>query len=267
MFNPDKFSAAAKHYAPWSVSKIDTAAQCGLRFIWKYVKKVPEAQGRIDPKQRVGTAAHLALELVLQGTDLLTAFKKAAVDTKLTTKEIEDLMMFQSNIRGFLERIEKFKANNAVEKQVVEHKFGLDIFGKPTTFFDKRVFFRGVWDLGFNLVKKDVILIDHKTGQPSADGKLDKYSKQLNTYAIAGRALFPDMKGAQTAIHYVSTGELLWGDYVTAEEINEKLLDWFVEYLNGCVSNLEEKPTKGWYCDFCGYSGVCPAMKKGTNAA
>ena len=251
------FSDNAKRFKPWSISKLDCAKQCGRRFFLLHVDKVKEDKGRIDSKQRIGTAAHKVLELIVDGRALLDACKVAAVDTKLTSKEIEDLMIYQGNFRQFLERLESFKINKQVTDQFVEHKFGLTIDFRPTKFFGNDVFFRGVWDLGLYLASKNVVIIDHKTSTP--EDSIEKYNNQLNVYAISGRAVFPTIEGAQSAIHYVQNNSIVWGDYIPAKEIDERLNAWLIEYVNSCVEKLDRTATPGWYCDFCGYSELCPA--------
>jgi hypothetical protein len=256
--NPSSFDPRVLKHAAWSISKADLARQCGLKFQWKYVEKRQEAVST-RPEGRIGSAAHKTMELVLKGKDLQQSFTVAAVDNKLTTKEVDDLLTFSGSITEFLKRIEKFKAKSPAQDTLVEHSFGLTIDLKPSTFFGKDVFFRGIYDFGLRLENRDLIIVDHKSGAPSED--ISKYTNQLNSYALAGRRLFPEINGVQSAIHYLQDGSLVWGTYISTGEIDEKLSDWLVNYLNECVAGLDGQARPGWYCGYCGYANQCPAQK------
>lgn len=254
------FSELALKYAPWAISKADMAKQCGLRFYWKYVEKKKEPESERS-EGRIGTAVHKVIELVLKGEKMERAFRVAAVDSKLTTNEIDDLFTFQGTITSFLERIAKFKIQRDAKQEFVEHKFGITIDLKPSTFFGKDVFFRGAWDLAYMLGNRDLVMLDHKSGTPADN--MDRYTNQLNSYALAGRVLVPEIKGAVSAIHYVQDGSIKWGTYISVEQIDEKLINWFVTYLNDCVANLEKIEAQvGWQCGFCGYASKCEAYQK-----
>lgn len=254
------FSELVLKHAPWSISKADIAKQCGLRFHWKYVEKKKEPESERS-EGRIGAAIHKVIELVLKGEKMERAFRVAAVDNKLTTNEVDDLYTFQGTITSFLERIAKFKVQKDAKTEFVEHKFGITVNLKASTFFGKDVFFRGAWDLAYLLGNRDLVVLDHKSGQPADN--MDRYTNQLNSYAIAGRVLVPEMKGAVSAIHYVKDGTIKWGSYIKGEEIDTKLIDWFVNYLNDSVANLDKKEAQvGWQCGFCGYASKCEAYQK-----
>lgn len=253
-FNVMTFSKFIEQYGPWSLSKLEVARNCGHRFWLKYVEKKKE-QVAIRPEGRVGAAAHKAIELVLKGEIPKRAFTVAAVDNKLTTNEIDDLMTFQETIDGFLKRIDKFKSTRPVNKQFVEFQFGLSKDLKQTTFFAKDVFIRGVWDYGLHLQSDDLILIDHKSGQPSTE--IDKHKDQLNFYSLAGRIMYPTIRGVQSALHYLRNGSIVWGKYTSVKEIDKELVQWFIDYLNSTGAGFVKEPRPGWYCNYCGYPS-CP---------
>ena len=241
-------------YGPWSLSKADLATQCGLKFHLKYIEKKKEPEV-VRPESRVGSAAHKVLELTLQGKDLASSFITATRENKLTTNEAEDLMLFEGNIKEFLERIKKFQTKNPIDKQMVETKFGITLDLRPTTFFGKDVFFRGVFDYAMKLQDKNLIIIDHKTGRPSDD--ISKHDNQLKSYGLVGMVLFPEINGVQSAIHYVKDGSIKWNTLATVQEINDDYISWFVTYLNSSVSTLTREAKVGWQCNYCGYSGQC----------
>lgn len=255
------FSDLVKEHAPWSLSKADVAKNCGLRFHYKYVEKIKEPEPDRS-EGRVGKAAHRVLELMLRGKSLQHAFSLASTDpkSKLTPEEKEALAGFNGNIEDFLRRIAKFKETQGpVKKEFVEHKFGLTMDLKPTAFFADNVFFRGVWDFGLYLDNRNLVILDHKTGKPS--DSLEYHQDQLNMYAVAGKVLLPSMAGVQSALHYLRNGKIVWGTYITAQEIDEKLISWLVEHLNSSVEYLSREANPGSQCGFCGFAPKCKAYQ------
>lgn len=252
------YSDNSKNHGPWSISKLDVAKNCALRFKYKYIDKEREPEVS-DGRGRVGKAAHLALELTLKGQDLSRAMKKAAIDEKLTTTEADDLLAYKANVIDFLDRYAKYKEKHQATGQFVEKRFGLTEDFKPAAFFGKDVFFRGVIDLGVLLPDEVMIIIDHKSGQRYS---VNKYASQLKSYAIAGIAMNPKTTGVQTALHWVKDKAIDWAKFTSREEIENKLKPWLVEYINNCTETIvvdAPQPNKGPWCTFCGYKAKCPS--------
>lgn len=253
-----KFTNKAKKYGPWSSSKLDVANNCALRFYWKFIDRRKEAKIE-DSRGRIGIAVHQALELVTKGQDLKRALRKSAIDSKLTTLEADDLLMYRPNIEAFVERIGKYKERNPVREQLIEFKFGLDEKLNPTDFWNNDGIFRGVFDFGLDLEANAVVVIDHKTGEESET--LEKYIGQLDTYAVAATRLKPHIDGVQTAVHYVKTGKIDWNSFTSTDTITKQTVPWLVEKINAGADKVTEsspEPTTGWWCSFCGYKTNCP---------
>lgn len=254
-----EFSELALKYAPWSLSKAQTALTCPYRFDLKYIHK---RKGMVPPKdsaRKVGIAAHAALEMVLGGKDLKEAMIKAAVDENLTSTETEDLRSLGHNIKNFIERLGTFKKKKGVNEQHVEKKFGLTRGMRPTKFFGKSVFFRGVWDLCLiseDSSKKYLIVIDHKSGRTK---DLSYYTDQLKLYSLAGIHLFPDIAGVQSAIHFIPDENIVWSTYNTAAIIRKLYYPWYIDLLNKAAAGVPSKRAqKCWLCPFCEFHGECP---------
>jgi CRISPR/Cas system-associated exonuclease Cas4 (RecB family) len=250
------FNKKALTHGPWSISKLSVAQQCNYRFDLQYVKKIKQHR-IVDPRGRIGNAAHKALELYIKGRDLSTSMKRAAIDERLTMTEADDLLAYRPSISAFMERFAKFKKGNPHSEELVEYKFGLTRDFTPVKFFDKDVFLRGVWDLALHLTTPAFIIIDHKSGERAP---IDKYQIQLKTYAVSAHALRPDTEGVQTAIHFIKTQDIDWSDFIPTDTIKRDLIPWLIDYINSCADNVTDIPTpeKGWYCGFCGYKNICP---------
>lgn len=247
-------------YAPWAASKIDVAEQCTQRFHYKFVENIKEP-GVIDSRGRIGSAAHKALELILNGSDEKLAFKKAAIDNKLTTPEVDDFIAYRGKVAEFIKRIESYEKRNPTEERLVEYKFGFTPDFQPTSFWDKKGLLRGVFDLGLHLKADALIILDHKSGE---EKDIREYAKQLDIYAVAATIIRPTIKGTQAAIHYVKTGKISWSDYIDKAYIEENLRPWLINRLNEATAKVAAGPVpvEGWWCSFCGFKNRCPAWNK-----
>lgn len=256
------FNEEAVRFAVWSMSKANAAFDCPFRFQLKYVKK-RKGHPPSSAAGRIGIAAHSAVERYLKGMDLKEAMRRSMIDQKLTTPETQDLLAFAHSIREFKGRIDRFSREENVTDMHIEKKFGLTRDMRPTKFFGKQVFFRGVWDLCLRAHEKYVVIIDHKSGAvktgDNGEPALDSYEDQLNLYAIAAVNVFPDVAGVQSALHYMQSGEIVWDDMRSADTIRETLYPWFYNYINRAAKEaLSPAARRGWYCNFCEYTDLCP---------
>lgn len=247
---------------PWSISKAGVIQKCSLQFDYKYgAQKRPEVVTYYD--SRIGTAVHKALEFALDGTNVKKAFTFAQDQSELTTDETEKLWSYYDQVDRFVKKMERFKARHGVKPQNVflEHKIGVTTDFKFTQFFDKKSLFRGVIDFGLLTANNDMVIIDHKSGKQK---DMKEYADQCKAYCILALALFPELKGVQTAINFIQTDKLEWNPRVTAEEIRTGYQPWLVNHLVNSCTNLLAPPVakKGWYCDWCGYKPICPEFAK-----
>jgi len=260
------FSPESYKFAPWSMSKALTAHRCPHQFRLEYIEK---EKGKEPPKQsanRIGLAAHDALEKVLTGqNDLREALRRAALKEKLTMVEMDELFALAHNISEFLRKLEAFKIKHKVTDQMVEMRFGLTDKLEPASYWEKKdgkdvekkPFFRGVWDLVMRANGKYLIVIDHKSG---AVKDLHAYEEQLRMYSIAGLHVLPGIVGVQTALNYIQNEEgVTWDVMNSAEKIMGELVPWFVEFVDKAAREaVSDIPRKGWWCSFCEFAQTCP---------
>ncbi len=266
---PIEFSDLTLTHAPWSMSKAGLAENCSLAFDLKYVEKV---RGKTPPRSSagsIGRAVHQVLEVLLRGTPvskMKDEIFRAVVDEKLTTPEIEEVMGFSHNIKSFITRLNTYKTKHTIDDGAIyiEKKFCFTQDFLPATFFDKKAFFRGVWDVVM-LVDKQAIIIDHKSGQMGNPEKvLERYDKQRRFYAIAALHCFPGVEAVHTAFHYVQSEEIIWAEEADlAKRIRDEYIPWYIDYLNQCSAQITfKKPCKGWHCSFCNFTHMCPLAKQ-----
>jgi len=242
------------------MSKAALARNCPLAFNLKYVDKVKAKVKASSAAGRIGTAVHQVLENYLKGTDIREAIRKAFIDNKLTTNEMDEVAGFAHNIIAFKKRLETFKTKHRIVEVDVEVRFGFDQDLRPTKFFDDHVFMRGVWDLAMR-AGNHAIIIDHKSGaKPSTDKDVfDKHGDQMRIYSIAALNRFPGIVGVQSAFHYVGAEDIVFGQMVSSETIRNQFVPWYIDHLNSCAEHIPSRAARtGWFCSFCEYVPMCP---------
>jgi hypothetical protein len=179
-----------------------------------------------------GNRVHKALELAVKG------------DARLP-KEFE-------HYQNIVTRIQ-----NAPGRKFTEHKFGITSSFKPTTFFAKDVWFRGVIDLNI-LGQKKAITLDYKTGKPKTDGD------QLKLFAVTTFAHHPYLEAVKTGYLWLANDKLdkdeftredvpvIWQEFIPRVRRMELALEedkWPPRPSGLC---REWCPVGRKHCEFCG---------------
>jgi len=250
--------------APWSISKANMAHECTYRFHMRYTKR---AKGRRieNSAGRIGTAVHDILDRMLQGTEFKRAFVNASIQ-KLTRKEILELKTHEEGIKRFIERFADWRDKMGKPEVYPEVQMAITEELGETGYWDKDAYFRGVLDISTVVTRGDqkyAVIIDHKTGMPS---DIEKYKPQLDSYVAMASVVYPDIVGAQAAIHWVRAQEaadeevIAWGPMYKRPVIEKLILPQFLEHLQSAEARAQERPTptEGWYCEFCEYQDSCP---------
>lgn len=149
---------------PWSYSSLTAYETCPRRFyLTKVTKQVTEPQTEATMH---GNEVHKALELATKGERQLP--EKYA--------QYHPIVMRLRDRPG---------------KKLIEYKFGLTRTFKPTEFFGKDVWVRGVFDYGC-LQETTGVILDHKTGKPKTD------ADQLRLFAGVALSAFPYLESVKT---------------------------------------------------------------------
>lgn len=165
--------------APWSFSKIKSFEQCPKQF---YHEKILKEYPFVPTQATIyGNAFHKAAELYIKdGTALPDEFQFA--------QEFLDKLADKRGVK-FCER-----------------KMGITEDLKACSFYDKRVWFRGIADLLIVDVLGDVAwIVDYKTSKSS------KYADkgQLELMALAAFAHFPEIKKVRAGLVFVLVNDLV----------------------------------------------------------
>lgn len=153
-----------KGILPWSYSSLTAFETCPRRFkLTRITKEVVEAQTEATLH---GNEVHKAIENHLNGEQYLP-----------------------EKYKEYLPLVDRVKA--APGKRLVEFKFALTQSFKPTTFFAKDAWCRGVIDVGV-LGEKTGVILDWKTGKPKDD------HDQLKLFAGVTLASYPYLESVKT---------------------------------------------------------------------
>lgn len=159
---------------PWSYSSLSAYETCPRRFyLTRICKQVSEKQ---TDATRHGNEVHQALEKYVGG--------EAPLPQKYDA------------YRPIADRLKA-----APGKKLLEYKFGLTQALKPTTFFGKDVWVRGVLDVC--IVRDDTaVVLDYKTGSRKVD------ADQLRLFAGSALALWPFIKRVKTGYIWLKSDQL-----------------------------------------------------------
>ena len=165
---------AAPNVLLWSYSSLSAFETCPKRYhLTKILKQVVEPQ---TAQTMWGNEVHRALENAVGGVEPLPVRFKA----------------YQPIVSKIIK---------APGQKFTEGKFGLTAGFKPTSFFAKDVWFRGVIDLQI-VQPKVATAVDWKTGKVKTDGD------QMKLFAAATFAQHPYLEQVKTAYVWLAHGKV-----------------------------------------------------------
>lgn len=216
---------------PWSYSTLTAFEQCPRRYyLTKVAKQVTEPQTEATLE---GNRAHKAFEYAVAGTqDLPTVYKH------------------------YQPIVDRLRATPG--QKIPEQKWALTASLKPTTFFAKDAWARGVIDLTILRGHGHANLIDYKTGKVKED------TNQLELFAAVAFALYPAVQTVDTAYLWVNKNKvtpqrvvrddapIIWQGFVGRVKRMEHALttDDFPPRPSGLCK--EWCPVGKALCEFCG---------------
>lgn len=241
---------------PWSPSKADMAARCGLAFKYRYIDKVSGHPKGAPAK--IGVVLHRAQELIFDGCNAREAIAQALIDVneELTHADLEKVRTFAKALVSFKEKVDKFTERYPAKEIFLERKWAVKPDFTPCDFFDNEGMIRGIVDMGILLENGYLVIIDHKSGRLRP---MSYYGTQLDVYSVMAHAYFPEVKGIQCALNFMASERIEWGSLKPQKFIVEVLRPWLVKYLNDRAESVAAFPAKlGSHCRWCDYRDICP---------
>jgi RecB family exonuclease len=241
-------------HAPWSASKIGTALRCPRLFHYRYIEKLAEPE--VMPEARIGKAVHAALEEALAGAALPAAVEagRALLADPLEQGRFDHL---SGGIAPFLGRIEQFRRQRRVSRELVEFSLAVRENFSSTQFYAGDAFYRGVFDVGFLYDDGSLAVVDHKTGARTPNLAI---TDQLEGYAVLAAAGFRSVRRVWLGVHWVADAEVDWARPLSTAEIQSDLVPRVLANIEAAALAVDDGPRSnpGVWCERCSYRSVCP---------
>jgi len=220
-------------FAPYSFSRLGTHSQCGRRFKYQYIDKIP--QGYVDRTALLkGGAVHSILEkypepsthkLAPQYQHIADAFIRSRLGEKYLTAE-----------------------------STRELSFGLTQDFEPCGYSDPDAMFRGSIDF-VAPIEQTLHLIDWKTGKYK-DLKWQSFD-QLMFYAIYFFQRYPNIN--KIKISYVYVEHEAENDIELFREYLDSYKAQLLNLINAAESDTAFRKCPSKLCEWCPYQEVCAA--------
>jgi CRISPR/Cas system-associated exonuclease Cas4 (RecB family) len=247
-----------RKFAPWSVSKINVAAQCPYRFYLQYTEKkkmgLPTTSAAL-----VGRAIHTLMENNTKGFKPEVAKRLAIEMHNLTTNEIETVEGFLPAIAKFNSRMAAYQTRMSLGKLQPEQLWAIDFAGKPAKYWGKNVFLRGAVDLHATFLKRPyAFVLDHKTGKWK---ELNEYKWQFAAYKLLLRTHKPEVIKIQIGVNHLFTETIDMKQGLDDVRDVATMFSAFMKYVNEQTRAAYNHniTRRGPLCDWCDYKTICPA--------
>jgi RecB family exonuclease len=151
-----------------------------------------------------------------------------------------------------LEQLKAFHASTlANPPDVLEQEKGFELS------LDNNVILIGRMDQVNRLSRRDVEIVDYKTGNPRKDAEARK-GLQLSIYALGAKEIF-EWNPARLVFHYLQDNSTL----VTARDAKQLAeAESIVQETAADIRAREFTPRPGFACRSCAYQPICPAHEE-----
>lgn len=209
----------AKMFTAWSYSRCSVHDECPARAKYQFLDKIP--QGEKSPAmERGGVIDKEATEF------LERRVKKLPASLKLFSREFAALL--------------RAKAKAQVQ-------WALTAAWQPTDWFGPQAWCRVVLDAHHKVGQAALKVVDFKTGKIYESNR-----EQLELYALAGLANYPEVDEVETQLWYLDQGEIVQKSYLRSQL--PALQKRWREKVIPILSDRRFVPRPGDYCRWCPYS-------------
>lgn len=241
---------------PLSFSKLDCFARCGVRFQFKYGRKLPDPNG---PAADVGQAWHGIADEASREADELEISRllerKAVLLEDPVASDLRDVVHRYLDRCGGLPRI-------PADAQRIEHEAELAIRsdGSECDYWAADALFRGRLDQSWTESDGTIAVVrDWKTSRT-----IGPVGSQLKLYGLLLAAKHPTVEQVVAELHFVRFAAVR-KDVFDADELRLTLPD-ALQHAAATIEDAMAHPKKlsakvSRDCFFCPYRLQCPAMK------
>jgi DNA helicase-2/ATP-dependent DNA helicase PcrA len=234
-------------------SAVDSYRKCPQKYLFAYLWSLQE-----------GAKATLTFGRVMHATirRVMAELKKG---NRLPFEEVQRLFETEWSVSGFEDEYQEGEyKKDGLEQLRVFHQTMLEqmpeILELEKTFalpVENNVVLKGRIDQINSLGRKDVEIIDYKTGKPKKDSEVRR-DLQLSIYAIAAKEIF-ELNPARLVFHYLQDN--------SRQEIarTSKQLDEALKIVQEVAADIRTRsfPAKeGFICRSCAYRPICPVHEE-----
>ncbi len=236
-----------------SASAIDSYRGCPQRYLFARLWSIPEGPGAA---MSFGSVMHTTIKRFvgeLRKGRLLPFEDVAAIfEQEWTSAGFEDAYQEAEYKKDGLEQLRAFHAGMATARPNVreqEKAFELPL--------ENNVVITGRMDQINSLGKRDVEVVDYKTGRAKTDSAARK-DLQLSLYALAAREIL-EFNPVRLVFHYLR-GNQMQVTTRDAKQLDEALA--IVQEVAADIRAREFPPQPGFACRSCAFEPICPAHEE-----
>ncbi len=236
-----------------SASAIDVYRGCPQRYLFSRLWSIPEGPGAA---MSFGSVMHTTIKRFigeLRKGRLLPFEDVAAIfEQEWTSAGFEDAYQEAEYKKDGLEQLSAFHASIAAAPPNVreqEKAFELPL--------DNNVVITGRMDQINALGKRDIEVVDYKTGRAKTDSAARK-DLQLSLYALAAREIL-ELNPVRLVFHY------LLGNQTQVTMRDAKQLDEALDAVQEVAADIRARefaPQPGFACRSCAFKPICPAFEE-----
>src|SRR5208283_4942041 len=236
-----------------SSSAVENYRKCPQQYAFSYLWSLKEGpRATLSFGSVMHTTIKRFLEQLKKGAKLPFAEVQHIYETEWSSAGYEDEYQEAEYKKDGLEQLKTFcEATLQTPPQILEQEKGFEL---PLA---NDVILTGRIDQVNSLGRKDVEIVDYKTGKPKKDADARK-DLQLSIYALAAKEIF-EWNPVRLAFHYLQNNQV----QVTTRDA--KQLDEAENIVQDTAGNIRagEFPAKVVFaCRTCAYKPICPAHEE-----
>ena len=249
----EEFHPASPEPLKLSSSAVENYRKCPQQYAFGYLWSLKEGpRAMLSFGSVIHTTIKRFLEQLRKGVNLPFDEVQRIYETEWTSAGYEDEYQEAEYKKDGLEQLKVFYAAMLQDPpDILEQEKGFEL---P---LENNVILTGRMDQVNSLGRKDVEIVDYKTGKPKKD-TIARKDLQLSIYALAAREIF-EWNPARLVFHYLQNNQRqeTSRDSKQIAEAEATVQETAADVRAG---NFPAKP--GFFCRSCAYKPICPAHEE-----
>ena len=249
----EEFHPASPEPLKLSSSAVENYKKCPQQYAFGYLWSLKEGpRAMLSFGSVIHTTIKRFLEQLKKGVKLPFDEVQRIYETEWTSAGYEDEYQEAEYKKDGLEQLKVFHASALQDPpDILEQEKGFEL---P---LENNVILTGRMDQVNSLGRKDVEIVDYKTGKPKKDADARK-DLQLSIYALAAKEIF-EWNPTRLVFHYLQNNQRqeTTRDSKQIAEAEATVQETAADIRAG---NFPPKP--GFFCRSCAYKPICPAYEE-----